>query len=531
MATAREMFLPLEMYLSPEEESTVQSTDLEDGAAEPTAEGDALAGADTYQLALERLREPEVESHLVPDLRDAVRALLSVLDTHLRPSPSTHHPFVTKIASPNTSVDELEVFAECILAGLKAFIASGGREGGGAPARSPSGVGFLTSNYSQTAKDRCTLQDRSYCQITRQRGTQQVPLEACHILVDPIKDDKASDFWKFIGMFLGHEKAEKIQAVTLSPRTSSTDCIQNMVLLGEASYKPFNAGVLALVPNLADIIFPYNMATATGYTATVEMPFGSQETLIPVWEWKLDGQGTPKGSFSHFLKPGDQVTFTTTDAKTMPLPHPLLLQLHALVSRVVFIMAGAGCPSLLEHSSESGTCADADSLHFSDNGDWAEEQDWTCGGDISSRKHPIPETLLVEPPEAEIDNILRQKRNNEGTPRIAVVDTKGHYSGIPSADRELPPRKSHAATMYYPNPSYGSWDSGKQLPREAPASVANCLRLYKDSPEEPYRYNEESPRGFSAVMSEAPGRVPEKDLLFCHHMNVEGSRGYGYGSE
>lgn len=530
MATPREMFLPLEMYLSPEEDGTVQSTGLEDGAAEPTAGKDALADGDSYQLALERLRGPEVESHLIPNLRDAVRALLSVLDTHLRPSPSTHHPFVIKIASPNTSVDELEVFAECILTGLKAFVVSGEREGGDVPARPPSEIAFLTSNYSETAKERCTLRDRSYCQITRQKGTQQVPLEACHIFVYSTKDNKASGFWKFIAMFLGHEKAEKMKAMTSSPRTSSTDCIQNMMLLGEASHKPFNVGVLALVPNLADMIFPYDISATTSYTATIEMPFGSQETFIPVWEWKLDGQGTSKGSFSHFLKPGDQVTFTTTDAKTMPLPHPLLLQLHTLVSRIVFMMAGAGCPALLEHSSESGTCADADSLHFIDNGDWAGEQDWTGGEDINSGKHPTSETLLVGPPETETDYILRQKRNNEGTPGMAAVDTQGHYSGIPSADGELPPRKSHVATMYYPNPSYGSWDSEKRLPREAPASVANCLRLYKDSPEEPYRYDKEPSRGLPAVMSEAYDRVAEKGLLFGHH-NMEGCRGYGCGSE
>lgn len=42
------------------------------------------------------------------------------------------------------------------------------------------------------------------------------------------------------------------------------------------------------------------------------------------------------------LEPGTRVVFRTTDPTTLPLPHPLLFQLHAACSRVIAMKAAAG---------------------------------------------------------------------------------------------------------------------------------------------------------------------------------------------
>lgn len=44
------------------------------------------------------------------------------------------------------------------------------------------------------------------------------------------------------------------------------------------------------------------------------------------------------------LAPGDTVSFRTSDPFTMPLPHPLLLQLHAIMARILSAKASAGFP-------------------------------------------------------------------------------------------------------------------------------------------------------------------------------------------
>lgn len=50
---------------------------------------------------------------------------------------------------------------------------------------------------------------------------------------------------------------------------------------------------------------------------------------------------------SEMLRSGDTIRFRTSDAKTMPLPHPAMFQLHAMVSRIMAKKAAAGYPVML----------------------------------------------------------------------------------------------------------------------------------------------------------------------------------------
>lgn len=58
--------------------------------------------------------------------------------------------------------------------------------------------------------------------------------------------------------------------------------------------------------------------------------------------WKLDDDG--ESSFDGKLCPGQEITLTTHNALDLPLPHPLLFQLHAVISRVIALKAAAGFP-------------------------------------------------------------------------------------------------------------------------------------------------------------------------------------------
>lgn len=46
--------------------------------------------------------------------------------------------------------------------------------------------------------------------------------------------------------------------------------------------------------------------------------------------------------FGGFLSPGTTIVFRTTDPSVLPLPHPLLFQLHAVCSRIIAMKAAAG---------------------------------------------------------------------------------------------------------------------------------------------------------------------------------------------
>lgn len=62
--------------------------------------------------------------------------------------------------------------------------------------------------------------------------------------------------------------------------------------------------------------------------------------LIARWKLEDDGEWWPDGK----LRPGHEIALTTHDVRHLPLPHPLLFQLHAIVSRVMALKAAAGFP-------------------------------------------------------------------------------------------------------------------------------------------------------------------------------------------
>lgn len=50
---------------------------------------------------------------------------------------------------------------------------------------------------------------------------------------------------------------------------------------------------------------------------------------------------------------GDVITLSTKDSLDLPLPHPLLFQIHALISRVIGMKAAAGFPTFPDYPRRS----------------------------------------------------------------------------------------------------------------------------------------------------------------------------------
>lgn len=97
------------------------------------------------------------------------------------------------------------------------------------------------------------------------------------------------------------------------------------------------------------------------YNATVEFPSAKKFTTIACWEYDEDGELGLAGK----LVPGRVISLTTNDALDLPLPHPLLFQLHALICRVVGLKAAAGYP--LFPNFDGGDPDDAGVPAFTDN--------------------------------------------------------------------------------------------------------------------------------------------------------------------
>lgn len=83
---------------------------------------------------------------------------------------------------------------------------------------------------------------------------------------------------------------------------------------------------------------------------------------------------TPRGAplFVKFLQPGDSIRLVTADPTTHPLPHPLLWQLHALLSRVMAMKAAAGYPVF---SCGGWGSDDGEDGAVEDTPEWADDDD------------------------------------------------------------------------------------------------------------------------------------------------------------
>lgn len=532
MPTPRQMFLPIKMYLSPAETIITNKTaDQEVNTTEPTVEPGGAASEDTFKLAMDRLKKPDVELHLALEQRVAIRALLSVLNSHLRPSPSKHHDFVGVIASPDTTIDELKEISGRILTGLRIFAARGGRGGKEEkPHPPPIDPSMPSSGRSLKVKMDCNTRDGDHCQITHVQSSPTHPLNVCHILAFSIKDGKSFDFWKFIAMFLGDKETEQLREMTLAPSTMSTDCIQNVMLLESHVHHYFDTGSLSLVPNIEDLTFPYDMATTTQYSATVEMANGSQQVAIAVFKWvKVPGEADVR-KLDYELKPGDQVTFTTTDPKTMPIPHPLLLQLHALVCRILHIQGAAGYPVLPDYDdSDSEISVYAESLCFSEDEASQTRPEWIGGDYVDWSKHPISETLRRDFPKTDIDYTLEEQGKKQATQGIKRDRAEYDSSNATSVDEDQPPRKVLASVV---GPFLADQDSSNSSPDEAASDeMQKYPRSLHSHSYYTSKYDQEVSRDISAVMSEAFDRVIEKNRLYHRAMRIRAFQGDSSDSE
>lgn len=449
------MLLPLRFHLCPDEDSKSVLADAK--AKKLTISHTSSA---TFERATLRIAEAETATYLTVQMRSALSSLLSVLDHHLRPTPTTDHPLITRIASGDVTLNELREIASAADAGLILFAARAGRIGqsrrGSLSCRTVS-----LPDYSLSPKDACRTRDDSTCLVNGVRQGLRVGPEARHILPFPMEESTTASFWKLVGTFLD----ASLMQILVNIMALGVDCVQNLIFLSTEVHCCFGPGLLVLVPDITEGLNSYDASTVTEYTATVEMPYGSKEVSLAVFKYQDLPGGGSGSTLDHLLTPGETITFRTTDTEAMPLPHPLLLQIHALCSRMEYVRTTAGHPLNRYDSDDYGTevSAYAGPLNFSDDDAISgEPQDWIPGSEVDW---------------AEYTGLLNHAGLGLGIakPDIKFGGQGDHLMGLETVQRK------------------------------------GVYQLAKDDLRE---YEEEVPRETSVVMSEALERVAEKQLLF-----------------
>lgn len=265
------------------------------------------------------------------------------------------------------------------------------------------------SNRSLKIKQACKARDGSGCRLCN--GVEPV---SAHILPFSMKGRKTVDFWAFIAMFRGVAGTSALKAAALDPDPNNPDNLMNVIQLCRNCHNFLDKSLISLVPQILEapataISFPYDPREVAHYDVVVELPAGFERAKIPV----LQADGDWKS-----LRPGQVLTLRTADPATLPLPHPLLLQLHVLCSRMAIMRAAAGYPILLEDESDGNTLFDP--LEVGDD----IQEDKECYGELGGRDESRdPEVVILELDQRkfEQEQLLLKIRGRADTVRPRVV--------------------------------------------------------------------------------------------------------------
>lgn len=234
------------------------------------------------------------------------------------------------------------------------------------------------STRSQKVKNACIARDGDRCRLCN-----LVECVSAHILPFSLHGRKTVNFWSFVSMFRGADGTASLKAAALSPDPDNADNILNVIQLCRNCHNLLDKSLLTLVPQIVEdpaTVFPYDPHAVRQYGVVAEFPAGLQRAIIPILQ--DDGE-------LHLMRPGQVLTLCTADPILLPLPHPLLFQLHVICSRMVIMRAAAGYPVLSEHQSDGDTLFDP--LDVGDQTD-----DGECFGERGGKDEPRDPAVVVK---------------------------------------------------------------------------------------------------------------------------------------
>lgn len=186
----------------------------------------------------------------------------------------------------------------------------------------------------QTAN--CTKRSHGYCAITGR--TKPMPLATAHLLphsLAAIKTMADTPFWSFLTIILGASLTDFIYDIAGGRKSFGT---MNGLIMETWVHGLFDKGLIWLIPHVTD----FDPLTTRQYDVEFKWR-GDAETLdtfLTMLPESSDEQLATDGTPYHVpggrpISIGDRFRLFTTDPALYPLPHPLLLSLHALLWEMI----------------------------------------------------------------------------------------------------------------------------------------------------------------------------------------------------
>lgn len=257
------------------------------------------------------------------------------------------------------------------------------------------------SNRTQKIRAACISRDGGQCRLCNDKTG-----VTAHILPFSLQGRRTLDFWAFIAMFKGTQATTQLKNAALDPEPNKTDNILNVIYLCVKCHVLLDTTKISLLPQILEnvgSVFPYNPRTVEEYNVVVEFPAGLQDVAIAILQ--------DDGEFKR-LRPGHVLTMHTADPAKLPLPHPLLLQLHVICSRMVVLRAAAGYPVLMGDNDSDGDTV-FDSLRVGDDLSDGTE----CYGEFGGKdvvRNPAVVVLELEQRKYEQVQLLQKMRARQG---------------------------------------------------------------------------------------------------------------------
>lgn len=270
--------------------------------------------------------------------RASLTALLAVLNDNFPGDFATETLTIYISDSELTNDNDLAWFANTIDRGLIAFL---GKDGHIADLNVLPSKPTPLATEAQTYEPTIEKPNANRCRICN--AAECIPT---HI----VPSNESADFWAFIGLFRVTNVISSLKAAARCHDATGPENPLNILNLCHNCRCLFTNSLVSFLPQIVEskpvFALPYDPRMVTSYKVVSEFPGGLKSAVIKIMD---------HDNRSKCLLPGDVFALNTVDAMKCPLPHPALLQVNVLCSRMVNMRNAIGYPVVIPAEGGEGT--------------------------------------------------------------------------------------------------------------------------------------------------------------------------------